>query len=248
MEETISLKEIYETLKKRLGLIISITLLAVAASAIISYFMLTPRYETTTQVLVSEAATASSILDSASFGSDSEYIDTYNVILQSPYILDQVEEELGLENTPEINVQREGDSQVVNISVEDTNPARATDIANATAGIFEQEMPNLLNVDNIYVLASADLGEQPTPVSPNPPLNMAIAFVVGLMTAVGLAFLLEFLDQSLRNEQDVEDTLGLPILGSVSVIDEETPEVKTSKSEVANTELSRSNRKGRESA
>jgi len=47
---------------------------------------------------------------------------------------------------------------------------------------------------------------------------MAIAFVVGLMTGVGLAFLLEYLDNTIKTEEDVEKHLGLPVLGAVSVI------------------------------
>ena len=54
MEETISLKELLMTLKKRAKLIIAITLLAVIASAIISYFILTPIYSSSTQLLVNQ--------------------------------------------------------------------------------------------------------------------------------------------------------------------------------------------------
>ena len=54
-------------------------------------------------------------------------------------------------------------------------------------------------------------------------LNVAIAFVVGLMAAVGLAFLLEYLDNTVKKEEDVETLLGLPVLGIVARMDEETP-------------------------
>src|SRR5699024_11495820 len=61
----------------------------------------------------------------------------------------------------------------------------------------------------------------PTPVSPRPVLNIAIAIVLGGMVGVGLAFLLEYLDNSIRTEEDVEKHLGLAVFGSISHIDDE---------------------------
>ncbi len=54
MEETISLKELFETLKKRFGLIMIITLVATMTSGIVSYFFLTPIYQASTQILVNQ--------------------------------------------------------------------------------------------------------------------------------------------------------------------------------------------------
>ncbi|MGM9985914.1 MAG: Wzz/FepE/Etk N-terminal domain-containing protein, partial [Bacillaceae bacterium] len=55
MEETISLKDLFGTLKKRLSLIIIITLCATIASGVISFFILTPIYQTSTQILVNQS-------------------------------------------------------------------------------------------------------------------------------------------------------------------------------------------------
>ena len=60
-------------------------------------------------------------------------------------------------------------------------------------------------------------------------LNMAIAAVIGLMLGVGIAFLLEYLDTTVKTEQDVEELLGLPILGLISTITEkDVPNTKES--------------------
>src|SRR5690625_2460286 len=114
MEETISLREIFDVLKKRIILIVLITFFAVATSGVVSYFWLTPIYQASTQILVSQqAAGASSALQAAGFDVDSKYIQTYNVILKSPYILDEVIEELQLPYThrelhKQIHVTQEG--------------------------------------------------------------------------------------------------------------------------------------------
>ncbi|NEU30285.1 capsular biosynthesis protein [bacterium LRH843] len=233
MEETISLREIYDTLKKRIVMIIIITACAVGASGIVSYFVLTPIYQASTQILVSQqAAGAASALQAAGFDVDSKYIQTYNVIMKSPYILDQVIDELDLpishrQLNGQLSVSQEGQSQVVTIRVEDASPALAADIANTTAQVFQREISNLLRIDNVVILAEAELLENPTPIKPNPELNMAIAFVVGLMAAVGLAFLLEYLDQSIRTEQDIEQYLELPVIGAIAKMDESDDPVHT---------------------
>ena len=76
-----------------------------------------------------------------------------------------------------------------------------------------------MNVDNVNILSPASIGPDPSPVSPNLTLNVAISIVLGLMVGVGLAFLFEYLDQTIKSEQDVEQILGLPVMGSIMTID-----------------------------
>ncbi len=231
MEETISLRELFQTLRKRIWLIVAITVIATMTSGIVSYFVLTPIYQASTQLLVNQAKNEQPIYNISEIQTNLQLINTYNVIMKSPAILDVVKEELDL-NMPveelngKINVTSEKDSQVVNVTVEDADPYMAADIANTVASVFQREIVKIMNVDNVNILAKAEVKEQPVPVKPKPLLNMAIAFVVGMMTGVGLAFLLEYLDNTIKNEQDVEKLLELPVLGAVTTIDEEEKEAK----------------------
>ncbi|MED4163945.1 YveK family protein, partial [Halalkalibacterium halodurans] len=102
-----------------------------------------------------------------------------------------------------------------NITVKHEEPAMAVAIANEIALVFQNEIVEIMNVDNVSILSTAELGDSPSPVSPNPMLNMAIAFVVGLMGAVGIAFLLDYLDTTIKDEKEVEDVLELPVLGVI---------------------------------
>lgn len=227
MEETISLRELFETLRKRLSLIVAITVLATAISGVASYFFIKPIYQASTQILVSQAAAGSiASIAGMSLDADAKYIETYNVIMKSPYILDQVIEELELDTTPgalnnSVSVSQQGQSQVVTVSVQDTDPAKSVLVANEIAKVFQREISQLMRIDNIHILSPAELPENPAPIKPQPILNMAIALVVGLMAGVGLAFLLEYLDNTIKNEQDIETVLGLPVLGAITTI---TPE------------------------
>lgn len=226
MEETISLKELFQTLKKRLSLIIIITAIAAATSGIISYFILTPIYQSSTQILVNQAKSDQQAFQYNEVQTNLQLINTYTVIIKSPAILDKVIDQLKLDMTSsELNekvaVSSEQDSQVVTISVEDEDPKKSAEIANTVALVFKKEISKIMSVDNVSVLSQAEIGTDPSPIKPKPVMNIAIALVVGLMAGVGLAFLLEFLDNTIKNEQDIEKHLGLPVLGAITRIDME---------------------------
>jgi capsular polysaccharide biosynthesis protein len=234
MEETISLKDIALTLRKRLTLIAIIAAVAVAASGIISYFILTPVYQASTQMLVNQKSSEQPTLDPNQIRTNVDMINTYKQVIQSPAILDKVVKELDLQQSTDaligkITVNSEQNSQVFSLTIQDEDPAQAVKLANAISQTFSTEVPSIMNVDNVKILAPAVLKENSSPIKPKPLLNIAIALVVGLMAGVGIAFLLEYLDNTIKTEEDIQNVLGLPILGAIpkiSVDDEKKPLTK----------------------
>ncbi len=223
MEETINLQQLYRTLKKRVALIAIITAIAITLSGIFSFVFLTPIYQADTQILVNQEKTEQSPFSAQDIQTNLQLINTYNVIIKSPAILSIVIDELGLNTTTgalnqKITVNSVQNSQVVTIAVQDADPSEAVKIANKTAMVFQKEIVSLMKVDNVSILAKAEMAKKPSPIKPNPKLNMAIAAVLGLMIGVGVAFLLEYLDTTIKTESDIEELLGLPILGVISPI------------------------------
>jgi capsular polysaccharide biosynthesis protein len=225
MEETISLRELFYTLRKRIWLIISITVIATLVSGIYSFYLATPIYSSSTQLLVNQEKSDQPMYNIGEIQTNLQLINTYNVIIKSPAILDLVAKELDLGKTSDelnamITVGSEKDSQVLNITVQNPDAAVATDIANTTAKVFQNEIVKIMSVDNVSILAQAKTKENQSPIKPQKALNIAIALVVGLMAGVGLSFLLEYLDNTIKNEMDVEKVLGLPVLGAINTIGE----------------------------
>ncbi|MFS8629731.1 MAG: Wzz/FepE/Etk N-terminal domain-containing protein, partial [Bacillales bacterium] len=215
MEETISLQELLGTLRKRLNLIVSITLAAVTVAAVISYFFITPIYQATTQFIVNKSY-HDQMINNSDIQTNLSLIESYREIIKSPRILDIVIEELDLNMSSgalaqKITVENTNNSQVVSLKVQDPDPYLAAEIANKTTEVFQREVVVIFRVDNVQPLAKAEVKENQQPVSPKPLLNIAIAMVVGLMAGVGLAFLLEFLDNTIKTEQDVEQYLDAPV-------------------------------------
>lgn len=236
-EETISLQEVFEIIRKKIALILIITFSAAAISAIVSFFLITPKYERSTQLLVNRSQVSENF-STNEVQTNIQLINTYSEIILSPRILDIAAKELegliDLENGEitasylkgKITVNNQNNSQVLNISVEDTDPYRAALIANKVAEVFQREIPSIMNVDNVNILSEAEVPEDLSPVSPKPLLNIAIAFVVGLMLGVGLAFLIEYFDNTIKTEQDIEKYLELPVLGVITTFDMEDMQQK----------------------
>lgn len=236
METTINLQDILTTIRKHWFLVCSLTVIASVAAGIISYYVLTPIYQSETQLLVNQKGTNIEQYQWVQNNeADLRLINTYNVIITSPIILSKVIEKLDLDQTTnslaeQITVTSANNSQVVNLVVIDKEASMAVKISNTLAEVFQKEMPPLMNVDNIKILSEAKLTENPTPVKPNKLLNITMAAIIGLMLGVMLAFLREFFDRRFKSEQEIEEILGLPIIGLVGAIDIEKETKKSIKS------------------
>lgn len=203
-EGAMSLQDIFSTIRKRIRFIILLTFLAIFITGIVSFFILTPVYQTSTGILVNQSPAETGQLSDQNIQADLHLINTYSGIIKSPAILDQVVGELNLDMTLEqltekVTVSNAEQSQILNITVEDKNPEVAVEIANTTASVFENDIANLMNIDNVTIFSPAVLREEPVPIFPKPMLYMAVAAVVGLMLGVGIAFLLEDLNTTIKD-------------------------------------------------
>lgn len=225
MEETISLKEIFSTLRKNLILIVTITLLGVMISAGVTFFLMTPKYDASTQILVNQAnANTNSIYQQANtVQTNVQLVNTYSVIINNPAVLNQVIKKLNLDVTADelkemLTVNTAQNSQVFTLTAETDSPAQSVKIVNGVAAAFKSQVQKVMNVDNVSILSPANVASSLNPVKPKATINIAIAFVVGLMVSIGLAFLLEYLDNTIKTEADIEKILNLPVLGVISEI------------------------------
>ncbi|GAA0427074.1 hypothetical protein GCM10008934_16080 [Virgibacillus salarius] len=203
-KKDINLKEVFDLLKKRAWLVIAITILFTSAGYLYNSFNNTPIYQTSTRVII---------------GADSEYMKTLMVMITDPLIMDKVKEELQLSQTSEelaeqIEVARIEDSQVVQISVRDSDSAQAVEIANTTATAFKSEIADILDFKEVQLLSSADENHQA--INGGQHKIVIISFIFGAITGLGLIFLLDSLDGTIRKESELELVLGVPVIGSIS--------------------------------
>ena len=223
MEDTIELQELFQIFKKRLVMIITLAFFATIISGAFTHFFITPVYQASTQ-LVLVPRMGMDPMTQGEISANLQMINTFNEVIVSPMILNEVIEELDLSLTASslgsrMSAANRSNSQVITLTVQSEYPELARDIANTTAEIFEVEVLENFNMDNVRILARAQLPVGP--ISPRLTLNIAIGFIIGAMFGIGLAFLLEFLDKTVKTEQEIENLTGIPVLGSIPRMTEE---------------------------
>ncbi|MDR0298608.1 MAG: polysaccharide biosynthesis protein [Streptococcaceae bacterium] len=218
----INFLELLSMLKKRIKLIIGMILLATLFGGVYSFFLTKPLYGARTQLVFKLPNSDTSTVNAVDVQGNLQLVNTINQVIISPAILKNVKENLNLTESVSaiqnsITATNAMNSTVINIDVKNASPTLARDIANETALVFQQKAKSILSVDNVTVLSEAIADG--TPVSPNKKLDLAISAVVGLLIGIALALLLEFLDNTINSEEDIEKILGQPLLGVIPRID-----------------------------
>lgn len=220
MEETIDLREYFFIIKKKLWVIALSAALCGLISGLVSFFVLDPVYETQTTLIVNKEVDEE--MGQKSTTDDLNYVQkvalTYGEIIKSNTVITSTIKELGLDLTYEelidsINVTNVADTQIIKISVQNTNPYLATSICNTIPKIFEVEAQRVVKASGIEVIDKAVVPKNP--IKPNKMMNIAIAMVLGVMVSVFIIFLREALNTTIKEPKDIEDKLGIPVFGVV---------------------------------
>lgn len=126
-----------------------------------------------------------------------------------------------------IRASTANESQVMNLTASGLSPDKAAKTVNAVAKVFKTQIPVIMKVDNVTILSEAKPADSSKPINVNPIINILISFIVGLLLAVGFVFLLEYLDDTMKTEEELEKELNLPALAVISKIRKD--EIRSSK-------------------
>jgi capsular polysaccharide biosynthesis protein len=211
MQKEINLKVLLAVLKKRFLLIMIMTGITTTASGYYSMISKPPPpiYQSSASILLNV--------------DKQDNMNTLEVILRDPAVLNKVVEELGL-NIPldELNKQiafaNEGGSKIVKIIAADTNPELSAQIANSTANIFTKQVGKILGIYETKILSEAQASSTPSSIDTETPLLKYLVMGVGLgiVLGTGMALFRDSLDETIQSEREIEQMLGFPAIGFVS--------------------------------
>lgn len=219
------LKEYVKIVKKRLWLVVLIVLISTLTTAAYSNRSYIPIYHASTQLIINKTITLDELgneqMDLQAIGVNIGLVNTYKEIIQTPAIMDEV-----VQRYPELQVTSQqlirmvgvsslNGTQVMTLETTDFSYARAANIVNAVADVVRTEIPRIMKVNNVEILNVADPNDQPQPINQPTNLSVVISFAVSLMVAVGIAFLLEFMDDTIKTKKDIQATLGLRTLSQI---------------------------------
>ncbi|MCT3421306.1 YveK family protein [Lactobacillus helveticus] len=112
-----------------------------------------------------------------------------------------------------ISVNTQQQSQVFSVSATADTPEKAKAEANAVARSFRDQIPNIMNIDNVTIVAPATNGVQS---SPNVKLFTLAGFVIGLVLTFAVILIREMTNTTVRDDTYLTQDLGLTNLGYVS--------------------------------
>ncbi len=226
-EDEISLKQVFQILQKRARIIAIITATAIFITTIINFFLIKPVYESNTTIMVGKPRNR--IVDENNpityqeIQTNRLLVSTYREIAKSRTVLEEVIKHSGLDISigqlrEKVDVSLVKDTEIIQIKVQDHDPETAANLANTIASAFSKQVIRIMNVENVQVLDEAI--PQLSPVKPKKTMNIAISLVLGAMLGIFVAFILEFLDTSIKTPEDVEKYLGLPVIGTIPYLKE----------------------------
>lgn len=218
------LKEYLLIIRKRLWIIVLTTIIAGLISYVISYYYLVDVYQTNTTLYVSRSSVDPGVnVTYAELMTGMQLIRDYQELVKSRAVTEETALRLNIDGltanviSKMVDVDVVTDTRVLKIISQSTNPQIAALIANEISEVFREKAVELMNVESISVIDDAVVPS--APFKPNRKLNIIIAVFLGIMAGIGIVFLIDYFDNTIKTPEDVEKYLGLPVIGIIPLID-----------------------------
>lgn len=214
--------DIFATLKvlwKRKFSIILVALVFAIAAFGYSAFLAKKEYQSTSRIyVVSRQNQDNNALTNSDLQAGAYLVKDYREIILSQNVLSQAIEELKLDMTPaelskKISVSVPTDTRILSITAKDGDPKEAARIANGLRNVAAEKIISVTKVSDVTTLDEAEVPQSPS--SPNIRRNVLLGFVAGAGLMVVLLVVVEVLDDRVKKPEDVEELMGLPLLGVV---------------------------------
>ncbi|HEM3489654.1 TPA: capsular biosynthesis protein CpsC [Streptococcus suis] len=205
-----------KTIWRKKFLILLTAVLTAGVAFVYSSFLVTPQFDSTTRIyVVSQNVEAGAGLTNQELQAGTYLVKDYKEIILSQDVLTQVATELNLKESlkEKISVSIPVDTRIVSISVRDADPNEAARIANSLRTFAAQKIVEVTKVSDVTTLEEAVPAEEPT--TPNTKRNILLGLLAGGILATGIILAMEVLDDRVKRPQDVEEVMGLTLLGVV---------------------------------
>ncbi|HFI0447342.1 YveK family protein [Streptococcus suis] len=204
------------TIWRKKFLILLTALLTTGLAYAYSAFLVTPQYDATTRLyVVNQNTEAGAGLTNQDLQAGSFLVKDYKEIILSQDVLKNVTTTLGITDDikEKITVNIPVDTRILSITVRDSDPNQAATIANVLREEAANKIIDVTKVSDVTTLEEAVPALDPS--TPQTKRNMALGFIAGFFLATALVLILEVLDDRVKRPQDIEEALGLTLLGIV---------------------------------
>lgn len=220
----IDLLEIINILWSRFWIILGAGLLAAVIGFVISRFVLTPTYESTTKIYILNKSENTAVTYS-DVQMGTQLTKDYAELINSRYVLETVIEQLSLSEMEykdllkQVSVNTPTDTRIVSITVTDIDPQQAQDIANCIREVAGEHIQNVMDIDAVNVVEEANFPM--TKAGPSVIKWTVIGGILGVLLVCAVILIHYLLDDTIKTSEDVEKYLGLSTLALIPVTPDE---------------------------
>lgn len=219
------LKKVFSILKKHWVLIYLTVVLCVLGATILTFFILDDIYQSTATAIVITTSENEERISTYydDYMLNTKLVNSYSVLCKTNHVLLQVINQLNLdmsvnELSDMITVSSQQGTEFLHIIVENKDAVLSMNIANTIVNVFQQEVKNTMNRDNVRIVDYAT--ESNKPVRPDKKMNIILALMSGILLGVGISFFKEYLDDSINSIDQLKELFNIPVLGTI-------PRIKT---------------------
>ena len=218
--EEINIKDFFNYLKKYILIICGVVVIFVIGVFTYDKSIKKPLYTTYTTIILTKSneAQTSTTITQNDILLNQKLVETYTKIIKSKLVLDQVISETGITYTAEelgqnVAVEAYENTEMLKISVTDSDPELSASIANSIAQVFSGEVAKIYQMNNISVI---DIAQVPEEVSNNTlTRDFFIALFISIFGSIGVIFIIYYFDDSIKLTDDLEEEIGMPVIAKV---------------------------------
>lgn len=199
------------------GLVVIFTIFGLVAGWYYTENMQVPMYKSQTSLVLTRSSDSTTITQN-DISLNKNLVSTYREIIKSRRILSKVIENLKLdlnenELSNKVSVTSANDTELIVISVSDESSKIARNIANEIATVFEEEITEIYNIENISIVDKAVKAEEPYNI--NVVKQYVIAGGAGFLIASLIITIMFYFDDSIKGPEDIEEKVELSVLATV---------------------------------
>lgn len=210
--------ELLLALKEKIAVILIALLATAAVGWGISFFLITPQYEASVNMIVNTRTDTTENLTNDNISSAQNLVDTYAIIIRGNLVLNQVIENLNLglpyeELYEQVSVDSINNTQIMKIAVKNEDAVLAEQIVKEISKIAPEVITEAVEAGSCKVVSQVTVGSKP--VSPDVQKNTIIAGLLGLLLSISIIILKELMKDYIVDDLDVQKKLGIPVLGII---------------------------------
>lgn len=226
--EELDLKEIFGIIWNSRKIVIGVTLLLVILAAVYSFILQTPKYQSSTTLVLTRADSTTEDATTSVTATDvtlnQKLVSTYSEIVKSKSVLRKVISNLQIADLTEnelksnVTVTAIEDTEVIKITVQNENSEYAAKIANEIGNVFSEKVVEMYKINNVYTLDAAEPANGAYNI--NPTKYILIAFCAGIFISCAYIVVLSLFDTTVKSAEEIEKALKTPVISQIAFYDD----------------------------